>query len=242
MCVVAMVTINRRNTSRTSAMSDVGSEEFEEENNKLGEYVGDRNEAGERHGHGRAVLPNGDVYEGEYENGKRNGQGTYRFKNGARYVGTYFQNMKHGQGTFNYPDGSKYEGWWVEDVRQGHGVYTYANGDSYDGEWQRHLRHGQGVYHYHDTGSKYRGSWVNGNMELSGEFLHRDHRFQGNFNNNRPRGPGKFVFPDVSCEQHGDCVQTPQDESEAEWEVKWVPRCLSGLTLSTPVSVHTGQH
>lgn len=36
MCVVAMVTINRRNTSRTSAMSDVGSEEFEEENNKLG--------------------------------------------------------------------------------------------------------------------------------------------------------------------------------------------------------------
>lgn len=50
-------------------------------------------------------------------------------------------------------------------------------------------RHGQGVYHYHDTGSKYRGSWVNGNMELSGEFLHRDHRFQGNFNNNRVSSP-----------------------------------------------------
>lgn len=38
------------------------------------EYEGDRNEAGERHGVGKAVLPNGDVYQGQYENGKRHGQ------------------------------------------------------------------------------------------------------------------------------------------------------------------------
>lgn len=40
----------------------------------LQEYEGERNEAGERHGHGRARLPNGDVYEGQYEFGQRNGQ------------------------------------------------------------------------------------------------------------------------------------------------------------------------
>ena len=34
----------------------------------------------ERHGWGRAVLPNGDTYEGNYLNGKRHGFGTYRFK------------------------------------------------------------------------------------------------------------------------------------------------------------------
>ncbi len=42
------------------------------------EYEGDRNEAGERHGVGKAVLPNGDVYQGQYETGKRHGQVWYR--------------------------------------------------------------------------------------------------------------------------------------------------------------------
>lgn len=38
------------------------------------EYDGERNEADERHGVGRAVLANGDIYQGYYENGKRHGQ------------------------------------------------------------------------------------------------------------------------------------------------------------------------
>ncbi|XP_028990405.1 radial spoke head 1 homolog isoform X2 [Betta splendens] len=119
-------------------MSDVDSE-FEDEQSKLGEYEGDRNQAGERHGFGKAVLPNGDIYHGQYQNGKRHGHGTYRFKNGAKFVGDYYQGVKQGQGTFYYPDGSKYEGSWVEDLRHGHGVYTYPNGDIYDGEWLRHM-------------------------------------------------------------------------------------------------------
>ncbi|KAF6121527.1 radial spoke head component 1 [Phyllostomus discolor] len=124
-------------------MSDLGSEELEEEGeNDLGEYEGERNEAGERHGHGRARLPNGDVYEGGYEHGKRHGQGTYKFKNGARYVGEYFKNKKHGQGTFIYPDGSKYEGEWVDDLRHGHGIYYYVNNDTYTGDWFAHQRCG----------------------------------------------------------------------------------------------------
>lgn len=44
----------------------------------LGEYEGDRNELGERHGRGRARLPNHDTYEGSYECGKRHGKGVYR--------------------------------------------------------------------------------------------------------------------------------------------------------------------
>ena len=41
---------------------------------KLQEYDGERNELGERHGQGKAVLPNGDIYEGNYSHGKRNGK------------------------------------------------------------------------------------------------------------------------------------------------------------------------
>uniref|UniRef100_A0A668RUI2 Uncharacterized protein n=1 Tax=Oreochromis aureus TaxID=47969 RepID=A0A668RUI2_OREAU len=224
-------------------MSDVGSDEFEDEQNKLGEYEGGRNEAGERHGFGKAILPNGDIYQGDYQNGRRHGQGTYRFKNGARYVGNYQQNMKHGQGTFYYPDGSKYEGSWVEDMRQGHGVYTYPNKDTYDGEWLQNLRHGQGIYHYHETGSKFKGTWVNGKMESAGEYLHTNHRFMGNFINNYPLGPGKYVF-DIGCELHGEyqkAEQSFQDRAEGEWDglasatvLKWIPKCVTGLTTGIP--------
>ena len=41
---------------------------------KRQEYDGERNDLGERHGEGKAVLPNGDVYEGTYFHGKRHGK------------------------------------------------------------------------------------------------------------------------------------------------------------------------
>ncbi|CAB1432988.1 unnamed protein product [Pleuronectes platessa] len=219
-------------------MSEVGSDEFEDELSKLGEYEGQRNDAGERHGGGKAILPNGDNYQGQYEFGKRCGKGTYRFQKGARYEGDYKNNLKHGEGIFYYPDGSKYEGSWVENMRHGHGIYTYANGDTYDGEWLSDMRHGQGIYHYQETGSKYRGSWVNGQMESAGEYLHSNHRYEGNFTNNKPYGPGKYVF-DIGCEQHGEFLQIEKGEdlSDMEWgesgpptTLKWVPKSITNET------------
>ncbi|TKC46019.1 hypothetical protein EI555_012561, partial [Monodon monoceros] len=186
------------------------------------EYEGERNEAGERHGHGKARLPNGDTYEGKYEHGKRHGQvrisglsgwftqfntllamikfridmnyiinvfqGTYKFKSGARYIGEYVKNKKHGRGTFIYPDGSRYEGEWADDLRHGHGVYCYINNDSYTGEWFAHQRHGQGTYFYAETGSKYVGTWVNGQQKGMAELIHLNHRYQGKFLNKNERG------------------------------------------------------
>ncbi|XP_036303054.1 radial spoke head 1 homolog [Pipistrellus kuhlii] len=223
-------------------MSDLGSEELEEEGETdLGEYEGDRNEAGERHGHGRARLPNGDTYEGSYEHGKRHGQGVYKFKNGARYIGEYVKNKKHGQGTFIYPDGSKYEGEWVDDLRHGHGVYYYVNGDTYTGEWVAHQRHGQGTYLYAETGSKYVGTWVNGQQEGAAELIHLNHRYQGKYSNKNPMGPGKYVF-DIGCEQHGEYRVADVDRVEEEEEEeslttalpKWKATKITELALWTP--------
>ncbi|KAK1344308.1 hypothetical protein QTO34_014873 [Cnephaeus nilssonii] len=223
-------------------MSDLGSEELEEEGEAdLGEYEGERNEAGERHGHGRARLPNGDTYEGSYEHGKRHGQGIYKFKNGARYVGEYIKNKKHGQGTFIYPDGSKYEGEWVDDLRHGHGVYYYVNNDTYTGEWFAHQRHGQGTYLYAETGSKYVGTWVNGQQEGAAELIHLNHRYQGKYLNKNPMGPGKYVF-DIGCEQHGEYrvtdVERVEEEEEEESLItalpKWKATKITELALWTP--------
>uniref|UniRef100_G3R8P9 Radial spoke head 1 homolog n=1 Tax=Gorilla gorilla gorilla TaxID=9595 RepID=G3R8P9_GORGO len=256
-------------------MSDLGSEELEEEGeNDIGEYEGGRNEAGERHGRGRARLPNGDTYEGSYEFGKRHGQvrtvdltgwfslfntllanatfnndmndiinvfqGIYKFKNGARYIGEYVRNKKHGQGTFIYPDGSRYEGEWANDLRHGHGVYYYINNDTYTGEWFAHQRHGQGTYLYAETGSKYVGTWVNGQQEGTAELIHLNHRYQGKFLNKNPVGPGKYVF-DVGCEQHGEyrLTDTERGEEEEEEELvtvvpKWKATKITELALWTP--------
>ncbi|XP_012585485.1 PREDICTED: radial spoke head 1 homolog [Condylura cristata] len=223
-------------------MSDLGSEELEEEGeNDLGEYEGERNEAGERHGHGKARLPNGDTYEGSYERGQRHGQGVYKFKNGARYTGEYVMNKKHGQGTFIYPDGSRYEGEWANDLRHGQGMYYYVNNDTYSGDWFAHQRHGQGTYFYAETGSKYVGTWVHGQQEGAAELLHRNHRYQGKFLNRNPVGPGKYVF-DIGCEQHGEYRLTDLERGEEEEEEesvstvlpKWKATEITELALWTP--------
>lgn len=184
----------------------------------LGEYEGDRNEDEERHGSGKAKLPNGDIYEGEYSRGKRHGQGTYKFQSGGKYTGSYINGIKHGEGTFFYPDGSKYEGYWLNDVRHGRGKYTYPNGDIYEGEWADNQRHGQGVYSYAATGSKYRGMWVQGKMEEAGELIHANHRYVGGFQQDKPKGKGKYVF-DNGCEMLGryelvEVVIEPETEEE----------------------------
>ena len=218
-------------------MSDDGSEEFPEEGTNLGTYEGDRNEADERHGRGKAVLPNGDTYEGEYQHGMRHGKGTYRFKNGARYNGDYVKNKKQGLGEFIYPDGSKYEGNWQDDLRNGHGKYSYVNSDTYEGEWNNHVRHGQGVYTYQQTGSQYIGTWKDGKREGGGEWIHKNHKYVGGFANDQPHGDGKYVFAHVECEQRGEYVthELPQTNDEEEDEptiltvAKWKSQSIQPL-------------
>uniref|UniRef100_A0A671E112 Radial spoke head 1 homolog n=1 Tax=Rhinolophus ferrumequinum TaxID=59479 RepID=A0A671E112_RHIFE len=168
-------------------------------------------------------------------------QGIYKFKNGARYIGEYVKNKKHGQGTFIYPDGSRYEGEWANDLRHGHGVYYYVNNDTYTGEWLAHQRHGQGTYVYAETGSKYVGTWVNGQQEGAAQLIHLNHRYQGKFVNKHPFGPGKYVF-DIGCEQHGEYRLTDAERGEEEEEEetlvtvipKWRATKITELALWTP--------
>ena len=183
--------------------SDFGEEE--DAGMYIGEYEGERNEAGERHGLGKATLQNGDIYEGSYVKGLREGEGTYKFKvrlkincicfyrlqygyliceinlifqNRARYVGFYKANKKHGSGTFYYPDGSIYEGEWFEDKKQGQGKYTYVNKDTYEGQWSNDLRDGEGTYTYAETGTVYVGRWERGHAHGAGELKHKNFRYQ----------------------------------------------------------------
>ncbi|XP_069691774.1 radial spoke head 1 homolog isoform X1 [Periplaneta americana] len=177
----------------------------------LGEYVGERNSKNERHGKGRALLPNGDIYEGMYSRGKRHGKGLYVFRNGARYNGEWCKGLKYGEGVFYYPDGSKYEGDWKRDMKHGYGAYYYPNGDIYEGTWMKGKRHGLGAYMYAQSGTRFLGTWNQGKMEGPGQLIHPSHRFHGEWNNNLPKGRGVYIFqPDLM--QHGSYLHVKDPE------------------------------
>ncbi|XP_057302803.1 radial spoke head 1 homolog [Hydractinia symbiolongicarpus] len=160
-------------------MSD--DEDFPEEELNLGHYEGERNESDQRHGFGKAYFPNGDVYEGAYENGKRHGKGLYKFANGCRYDGSYLWNRRDGEGVMIFPDGSKYEGNWSEDCRHGNGKYYYVNGDTYDGEWSKNLKNGQGTYTDNQTNSETRGFWHHGKLHGLVKITLGDHIYEGSY-------------------------------------------------------------
>jgi radial spoke head protein 1 len=199
-------------------MSDVDSNYDEDEAGPyLGVYNGERNEEGERHGDGKATLPNGDNYEGSYEHGLRHGYGVYKFAStgtGARYLGEYHRGKRNGKGTMYYPDGSVYKGQWADNQRNGQGVYTYANGDIYEGIWVNNLRHGQGTYTYSSDshkGTVFEGTWTNAKADGAGHLKHGDsHKYQGSWSDDVMQGPGKFVF-NFGAEQHGEYIPVEQD-------------------------------
>ncbi|XP_066902422.1 radial spoke head 1 homolog [Halyomorpha halys] len=178
-------------------------EEREEDVDVIGEYEGQRNEKCQRHGIGRALLPNGDYYEGRYNQGLRHGLGLYIFKNGARYNGRYSKGKKDGIGIFIYPDGTKYEGEWKDDDRHGYGIYYYANGDFYEGQWRKGIKEGLGCYFFKETGAKYLGLWKDGKMSGQGQQVTSNYRFYGNWVENLPYGNGCFSFSESKVIQHG---------------------------------------
>ncbi|XP_076181497.1 uncharacterized protein LOC143153810 isoform X2 [Ptiloglossa arizonensis] len=198
-------------------------ERGEEEVNPLGEYEGERNDRGERHGHGKTLLPNGDIYIGQYCKGLRHGKGLYVFKIGARYDGEWRRGLKYGQGTFWYPDGTRYEGMkptYENRIRFKLGnvarawadcacVYNTSStcavnsfqsfphkSNRADSEWKHDTQHGFGVYYY-VNGDVYEGSWKKNFRHGMGSYLYADTKtkFMGTWIVDRMQGPGQLIHP-----------------------------------------------
>lgn len=169
---------------------------------KFQEYEGGRDANLDRHGWGSALLPNKDIYEGNYYHGTKQGKGLYVFRNGARYDGEYRKDKKGGLGEFIYPDGTKYYGDWKKDLKHGFGTYSYCNGDVYEGAWYKNRRHGLGTYTFAKDGTKFIGTWDNGRIIGPAKLLHPRHVYHGPWNLNIQKGVGCFTF-DLKVMQHG---------------------------------------
>lgn len=101
-------------------------------------YDGSRTPRGHhRHGFGRQVFDNQDVYEGEFTGDVPHGRGVWRFSSGAIYQGDFARGEKHGAGKYTYADGSVLEGTWMDGRRVGRGRLTFSAAASQ--KWRREV-------------------------------------------------------------------------------------------------------
>ncbi|KAL7539983.1 hypothetical protein ACHAXR_009782 [Thalassiosira sp. AJA248-18] len=111
-----------------------------------GEYFGQLNERGQKHGDGKMKYDNGNEYEGQWNNNKRDGKGITKYASGNVYTGTWKTGKRHGFGVFHIKKtGDIYRGNWAQGLKSGPGVYEYADGELDVSFYQEDIRLGDGV-------------------------------------------------------------------------------------------------
>jgi hypothetical protein len=78
--------------------------------------------------HGRATLPDGSVYRGDWYRGVPHGYGDQDMSDGSKYSGEFEDGEPHGLGTLTAADGSKFVGEYRKGRRDGRGVEYSASG------------------------------------------------------------------------------------------------------------------
>src|SRR5699024_10686451 len=83
------------------------------------------------------IWPNGDAYNGMWEENERTGYGTYFFTNGDVYSGMWEGNEQTGYGTYAFASGNAYIGMFNESRRDGLGIVLNTEGTVEEiGEWE----------------------------------------------------------------------------------------------------------
>jgi len=96
------------------------------------------------HGKGRLVLPGGNIYIGDFEAGQPYGSGHY-FKEGLVYHGEIKAGLPHGRGKEIFPDGTTYKGWFSQNKWNGKGKLTFPDGSLFIGYFEDGLAIGPGI-------------------------------------------------------------------------------------------------
>jgi len=62
-------------------------------------------------------------YEGNFLDGKKHGLGRFVYSNGDIYKGIFQMDMRHGTGIMLYKEGGYYKGTWQNDLYHGKGIW-----------------------------------------------------------------------------------------------------------------------
>ena len=193
---------------------------------------GETRKLGSLHFTGRATasFPNGDLYEGDFEDGKRHGRGCYRYAaTGDKYDGAFVQNIRHGLGTMTYNGKGEYQGYWENGHRHGEGVFNYPSGDSYTGWWRFGKKEGCGTYYSAASKMKLTGDWKN-NQIVNGTWeMPNGNSYRGTFNENKPLGEGSWSFNNGNkqCGQYAQVRGEPKQDDDGnevpgDLHLQWV--------------------
>ena len=169
---------------------------------------------GKKHGKGILRKPNGDMYEGVWEDDILH-KGIFReaiFDSEGRgycsiYEGELNNYRPHGVGTFRWIGGRVYEGEWKEGKRHGRGTHrtslddddipkgTGPNGANgmgvYEGEWKDDIPHGQGTLKS-ANGDVYVGFFENGveNGRGTKTYMSDGRVYEGEWKDGKRQGVG----------------------------------------------------
>jgi 1-phosphatidylinositol-4-phosphate 5-kinase len=150
------------------------------------------------HGAGKYLWVDGCMYEGQWRRGKATGRGRFSWPSGATYDSEFIDGFMHGAGTYVGAAGDTYRGAWAKNLEHGAGEKRYANGDRYAGDWRAGLPDGCGRYAWRD-GTEYAGGWRAGLIHGSGALVWANgNRYDGSWEGGRPRGQGTFRWADGS--------------------------------------------
>lgn len=146
-------------------------------------------------GTGKAVLPDGSIYLGEFKEGLFEGKGTLKWRNGEEYSGDFKAGLQHGRGVRTHVTGDVYEGEYQEGYESGSGKFTYRNGDHYEGGFKMGMLHGKGLY-TNSRGDFYSGNFVENDLSGHGKFKNSlsGDTYEGEFKDWLFDGKGVAVF------------------------------------------------
>lgn len=135
--------------------------------------------AGERHGFGMQIWPDGSKYTGYWKNDRTNGRGRLIHHDGSVYVGEWKDDMAQGMGEYTENNGMKYTGQWANDKEEGRGNGSskfvgreeWPDGTVYEGEYKNGMKNGKGRFVWID-GSSCEGTFKDNMIEGKGAHYH----------------------------------------------------------------------
>ncbi len=183
-----------------------------------GAYYNGNFNKGLKTGNGIEKLPNGDKYEGEYQNDKFNGKGKLFSLNGDIYSGNWLEGKKSGSGISTFASGSIYEGNFNNDERNGYGVYSWANGNKYIGNWKDDVTEGKGTFYFYN-GDVYEGEFKGGKKHGEGIYKHKSGSiYDGNYADERRNGFGTYTFSNGDKYEGNYKEDEPDGKGKFTWE------------------------
>jgi len=161
-----------------------------------GDYEGDVDEAGKKHGKGKMTYNNGVIYDGTWENDEQNGIGKYSYPGGEiTYEGEFKNGEFSGHGVYkSKPESIIYSGEFKNDQRNGMG-FLYSKGGMLYGEFKNdRLIRGTGKRRFKDDESTWEGDFENERLKYGKRNWPNGDTYVGALDENGGIDDGKGVF------------------------------------------------